>query len=175
MMKKIAYFFFISITGLLFCNCTSKSASTPFTHARAIIEQGDTIPESGLLNPFVISGAEITPEILQSDYFVDIEKAVDAPQPDSELGLILHHDGSVIACKKRYISRLFPNASNFVVAGEDITSQQFDSIPAALLLNVTGKDNGQTLVISLRKDVNDPNPEVQKKIEEEHSWAIKNR
>ncbi len=140
---------------------------------RTMIAAGDTIPESGLFNQFVINGGQITPEIMNCDLFTYCE---DEPTgaPDSELGIIMHYDSSVLACKKRYISHLFPNFTNVIVNGEKLTPSQFDSIPAALLISVDGKDNGQTLVVTLRNNPNDPNPEIEKKMNEEYQWAIKN-
>lgn len=140
---------------------------------RTMVASGDTMPTSGFYNQFVINGGTITPEIMSSDLFTYSQNEPTGA-PDSELGIIMHYDNSVLACKKRYISHLFPNITSVIVDGEKLTPSQFDSIPAALLMSVDGKDNGQTLVVKLRNNLDDSNPEIDKKLNEEYQWAVKN-
>lgn len=139
-----------------------------------MIEAGDTVPESGMYNMFVINGATIPPEVLDSSYFVFIENLAVVSAPDSYCCMRFKSNlNSMAAAKKSYVSKLFPNAQEFVVNGEKATREQFDRIPASLLLSVTGTDNGRKLTVETRGNVNDPSTAFEALIEGETKWVEK--
>lgn len=140
-----------------------------------MIETGDTVPESGMYNVFVIKGATIKPAMFNSSYFTYIENISGTSVPDSWLCILFRHDNHVaVAARKSYINVLFPEAKQFVVNTQEVKRNQFDRIPASLLLTVTGTDNGHKLTAITRDNVNTSNPDFEALTEAEHKWCEQN-
>lgn len=145
---------FASFTG----NCANKP-SQAMQRIDALIAAGDTVTESGLSNVFVISGASLTPKMLDEGLFTTMDKLSTLGLSDREYCMVrFFNDDQLYALKKSYVNIVFPDAEKFVVDGEPVTRAEFDRIPASLLISVTGEDNGRKLVVETRKDVDDPNP-----------------
>ena len=170
-MKKYYSAVIAMLLGFVSVGCSAKSPQNPMERIDAIIAAGDTITESGLYTPFVISCATITPEMYEAEpLLVPSEKVPLVDAPDSYLGIVMHHNGDVIACRKKYITLLFPRAEKFIVNGHEVTRAEFDRIPAALLRTVKGEDNGRKLVIGTCSDVDDPNPAYTISMDAERAW-----
>lgn len=156
-------------------SCPAKKTQTPMQRIDQLIAKGDTITETGLHTPFVITGATVTPEMFESEKFVPIERVPFVDAPDSYLGIVMYHNGDVIACRKEFIDILFPHATKFVVDGQKVSRSEFNRIPASLLRTVAGEDKGKKLVITTCIDVDDPNPAYEADIKAEQEWFDKNQ
>lgn len=163
------------LLAIVSSSCSAKKSQNPMERIDALIAAGDTVTESGYHTPFVIMGAKVTPEMYEAEkLLVTPEKASSSDAPDSYLGIVMHHNGDVVACQKKFINLLFPNAQKFIVDGQEVTRAEFDRIPASLLRTVTGKDNGKKLVVETCSDVDDPNPAYTSTIDAENEWYVKN-
>lgn len=164
------------ILSLVSICCSAQKPQNPMARIDGIIATGDTVTETGLYTPFVIRGAKVTPEMYETEkLLVYLDKVADTDAPDSYLGIVMHHNGDVVACHKRFIQLLFPDVKTYLVDGQNVTRADFDRIPASLLRTVTGEDNGQKLIVSTCTDVDDPNPAYTSTIDAEHAWFTDNR
>lgn len=144
-MKRLLSIFILTVTVLSFSCCAQKSSS--MQEINALIEAGDTIAEAGGYTPYVIIGAKVTPEMFDnSKDIIRPEQMSSSPLPDSELCVVMHHNGDMFACKKYFIDRFFPDAKEYIVDGEKVTAMEFNRIPASLLLSVTGEKEGGKLL-----------------------------
>lgn len=156
------------LLAIVSISCSAKKSQNPMERIDALIAAGDTVPESGFYNVFVISGAKPTPEMLDAGIFSTLDKASIIPMDDSELCYAMHcNTDKFVAAQKKYINLLFPNADKFVVDGEPVTRAEFDRIPVSLLMSVTGEENGRKLVVETRADANAENPVYNKLTEAE--------
>lgn len=156
--------------------CSAQKPQNPMARIDGIIAAGDTVTETGLYTPFVIRGAKVTPEMFESEkLLVYLDEVAYTDAPDSYLGIAMHHNGEVVACHKKFIKLLFPDAKKYIVDGHNVTCADFDRIPASLLRTVTGQDNGQKLIVRTCNDVDDPNPAYTSTIDAEHAWFTNNQ
>ncbi len=152
-------------------SCAHKP-SAAIQRIDALIAAGDTLPKTRpYINMFVITGADPTPETLDSSLFMTLDRMSSSSVSDSEPCYVMQHDANrYIAAKKEYIYQLFPNADKFVVDGEPATRAEFDRIPSSLLMSVTGEDNGRKLVAETLADPDAENTAYTAQMDAEQKW-----
>lgn len=159
-MFKLRFLMFAAICAAVLSSC--KSTPTP-----------EPVRADGLVNSFVIKGATITPQALAEGNFVTPDNIALTDIPDSELDIVLHHNGSISTTKKSTIALLFPSVNEFTVDGNTMSANKFYAeVPASMLTCV--EPDGDRLVATTRADVNDDNPLRTEEMKNEEEWYLAN-
>lgn len=133
----------------------------------------DTVRPNGMYNAYVIYGASPTASDLDSGLYVLPPNIVEVSEPDSELEILYAHDGSIShAASKTPVFKLFPEVESFVIDGDTLSRQQFDSVPVALLSSVTDCGDG-VLKVDIRPSVHDLPVAFRNEQDEEYVWIQK--
>lgn len=159
--------------ALIPLSCNAQKSSS-MQRINKLIEAGDTVAQGGYI-PYVIIGANVTPEMFDNNRDIIRPEQISAsPLPDSDLCVVMRHNGDIFTCQKYFIPRLFPKATDFVVDGDKVSKAEFYRIPASLLLSVTAEKNGKKLVAKTR-DANAPNPLYKSMIDAENEWYLQHK
>lgn len=142
--------------------------ATAAVSAKVPLEYADSVRADGLVNMFVVSGGAPTAAMLADDNWVYPENISQADKPDSELNILYHHSGKILAGNKSTVYRLFPGVKTYVLNGKKIKKSEFDVIPAAFINSVDF--SGKTLSVETRADVNASNPALDELRTAETEW-----